>query len=98
MIPLIDYAVVTRMNQTMTRLEKMSDSELSPFIRVLFGHSSSSPVSDADLRTLKIDWIDPTLNDSQKDAVRFAKESPEIALIHGPPGTGKTHTLIELIL
>ena len=41
---------------------------------------------------------DLSLNDSQKEAIRFALSSREIALIHGPPGTGKTHTLIELIL
>ncbi len=34
----------------------------------------------------KIEWVDPTLNDSQKDAIRFALASREIALIHGPPG------------
>jgi len=38
------------------------------------------------------------LNSSQKDAIKFALASREVALIHGPPGTGKTHTLIELIL
>lgn len=31
-------------------------------------------------------FFDPSLNDSQKDAVRFVLESPEIGLIHGPPG------------
>ena len=31
-------------------------------------------------------FFDPTLNDSQKAAVKFALESPEIACIHGPPG------------
>lgn len=43
-------------------------------------------------------WHDPTINDSQKEAIRFALATREVALIHGPPGTGKTHTLIELIL
>jgi DNA polymerase alpha-associated DNA helicase A len=33
-----------------------------------------------------ISFFDPTLNDSQKEAVRFALESPEVACIHGPPG------------
>lgn len=73
----------------MEKLQKMSESEYSSFIRVLFGLSSPTPVledssSDADVGT--IDWLDPTLNDSQKDAIRFALASREVALIHGPPG------------
>jgi DNA polymerase alpha-associated DNA helicase A len=90
------------MNQTMTRLQKFSESEYSPFIRVLFGQSSPTPLpknlSDPEYGLDKLEWIDPTLNDSQKEAVKFAILSREVALIHGPPGTGKTHTLIELIL
>ncbi|KAL0254658.1 hypothetical protein SLS55_010138 [Diplodia seriata] len=89
-----------RMTQTMARLQKFTDSEYTPFIRALFGLSSLSPLpkeySEAGLD--KLQWIDPSLNESQKDAIRFAMASREVALIHGPPGTGKTHTLIELIL
>lgn len=89
------------MNQTMERLQAMSDSEHSIFMRVLFGQSSPTPIPeklDSDPDVGKLEWFDPSLNDSQKDAIRFALASREIALIHGPPGTGKTHTLIELIL
>ena len=81
----------------MTRLQKMTESEQSVLARVLFGQSSPTPVTSADLSE-PIEWSDPSLNDSQKDAIRFALSSREVALIHGPPGTGKTHTLIELIL
>lgn len=36
------------------------------------------------------------LNESQQNAIKNAL-SNEISIIHGPPGTGKTHTLVELI-
>lgn len=42
--------------------------------------------------------ISSDLNDSQLDAIRFALASKDLALIHGPPGTGKTTTVVELIL
>ena len=38
------------------------------------------------------------LNQSQRDAVLFALSRRDVAIIHGPPGTGKTTTLIEVIL
>ncbi|MBL8892831.1 MAG: AAA family ATPase [Planctomycetaceae bacterium] len=38
------------------------------------------------------------LNESQKDAIRLARSAQEIAVIHGPPGTGKTTTLVALIV
>ena len=84
-----DYAHFYRMRITMEKLEKLTESEYSIFIRVLFGLSTPSPVPadlGSDPEFGNIDWVDPTLNDSQKDAIRFALASKEIALIHGPPG------------
>ncbi|ELQ42525.1 DNA-binding protein SMUBP-2 [Pyricularia oryzae Y34] len=100
-VRLADDVTYRRMTWTMEKMERMADAEHSNFIRVLFGHSSPSPVPSnlkTDPEFGELEWLDPTLNDSQKDAIRFALASKEIALIHGPPGTGKTHTLIELIL
>ncbi|KAH0559142.1 hypothetical protein GP486_004319 [Trichoglossum hirsutum] len=90
------------MNQIMTKLQKYTEAEYTAFIRVLFGLSSPTPVPnnlhDPDCGLGDIDFTDPSLNDSQKEAIKFAILSREVALIHGPPGTGKTHTLVELIL
>lgn len=77
------------MAQSMEKLEKMGEAEYTSLIRVLFGLSSPSPVPEApedDPAVGRVEWTDPTLNDSQKDAIRFALSSREIALIHGPPG------------
>lgn len=40
----------------------------------------------------------PWLNLSQQDAVQKVVESQEVAIVHGPPGTGKTTTLVEAII
>lgn len=80
----------------MTKLSKTTESEYTPLMRVLFGMSSPAPPDVSNFKDIL--YQDQSLNDSQKHAVRFALSSTDIALIHGPPGTGKTHTLVELIL
>jgi DNA polymerase alpha-associated DNA helicase A len=80
-------------------------------IQVLLGiHPPSERIPIA-----AITFFDDSLNESQKEAIKFCLGSPEVACIHGPPGllivqhinhvtilkiqtgTGKTHTLIEVI-
>lgn len=55
------------MNDTMRRLQKLSESEQSDFVRTLFGHSSPTPVPvDLDEAVGKLDWITGNLNSSQQ--------------------------------
>lgn len=37
----------------------------------------------------------PDLNDSQNDALNLMLQAKDIAVVHGPPGTGKTTTLVH---
>ena len=48
-------------------------------------------------KTPYIDYIDDFLNNSQKRAIENALSCENFFLIHGPFGTGKTRTLVELI-
>lgn len=45
-----------------------------------------------------IHLVNTGLDESQEDAVKFALSQPEVAIVHGPPGTGKTTTVIEIII
>lgn len=42
--------------------------------------------------------VTPHLNKSQNEAVQRIVEAREVAIVHGPPGTGKTTTLVEAII
>ena len=39
----------------------------------------------------------PYLNQTQSDAVNMVLRAKDVAIVHGPPGTGKTTTLVEAI-
>ncbi|QSW99609.1 AAA domain-containing protein [Haloterrigena alkaliphila] len=56
---------------------------------VLFGRA------DPEFETVEETFIDN--NDAQNEAVRMAVGAEDFALIHGPPGTGKTYTIARAI-
>ncbi len=64
----------------------------------------SKALRDVLLGTRPLRFNDPgeltfltALNPPQQDAVRFAMSARDVAIVHGPPGTGKTTTLAEVI-
>lgn len=81
-----------RMQDAMRWLEKQ-DASPSSVASVLFGLAKPRrfPVED------EVIFYDDTLNEPQKKAVLACVEAEELSLIHGPPGTGKTHTCVEVI-
>lgn len=91
LVKLTNNATYNRMNFALRKL-KISKS-LSRIQEILLGLADPSiPVTLPD-----VNFLDPTLNLPQQDAVKFSLCDSEVSLIHGPPGTGKTFTLIEII-
>ncbi|CUM53318.1 uncharacterized protein AC631_00549 [Debaryomyces fabryi] len=85
-----------RMTSSMNKLAELSPSKKSEIIQYLLGETQYAKKSTA--KSLKDkQFFNPNLNSSQKEAINFAINESAITIIHGPPGTGKTYTLIELI-
>jgi len=72
-----------------------ADSRAGRYRGLLFGGAEPAAFTPQPMATDA--FYDAGLNESQRAAVSFALAAPQIALIHGPPGTGKTRTLIELV-
>ncbi|PWN40435.1 hypothetical protein IE81DRAFT_368275 [Ceraceosorus guamensis] len=76
-------------------------STASPLINALLGLEQPSfmPMEQYEKeRPLGKHLYDQGLNESQRAALDFCLRAKEVALVHGPPGTGKTRMLTELIL
>lgn len=78
-----------RMERVLERLE--NDESLSWILDLIQGKVISK------VKEKKLNFIDKDLNDFQKDAVKKAVGAERVFLIHGPPGTGKTRTLAEVV-
>lgn len=63
----------------------------------LLQSSSNSKKPSTDDITKEMEFVNSKLNDSQQLAVVGALETKQISVIHGPPGTGKTSTVVEII-
>jgi ATP-dependent RNA/DNA helicase IGHMBP2 len=71
---------------------KAEDSRLAELKHILLG----SEKAGCESRVLKLDELN-ILNESQSVALRKVMECRDVAFIHGPPGTGKTTTLVQAI-
>ena len=60
-------------------------------------HSPAVPASKAAIHPASIDLFNHTLNNSQRDAIQAVIANDSLTIVHGPPGTGKTTTMVEAI-
>ncbi len=81
-----------RMQDALAQLPT-ADGALAHLRDVCIGEEAPAETAPVEIDT----WHNPALNASQRDAVRAAVATEDVHLIHGPPGTGKTTTAVEVI-
>ena len=88
---LFDEASFKEMDIALEKVINASNNRLAELRDVLYQKTKAQ--FDKPNDTLQI----VGLNDSQNDAVKKILSAKDIAIIHGPPGTGKTTTLVKAI-
>jgi len=80
------------MEIALKKVTEASDNRLAQLRNILYG-SQPAVFYPKDSFT-----PDPNLNASQNEAIKNIEAAKDVAIIHGPPGTGKTTTLVQAIL
>ncbi|KAA9349839.1 AAA domain-containing protein [Larkinella humicola] len=88
---LFDDKSYDEMQDALKLANSLSEGPQHRLVKILTGQSS--PTFQTDLPPLPI----PQLNESQNRAVEKIRAANELAIVHGPPGTGKTTTLVQAI-
>ena len=81
-----------RQRRAMEKAQAATDSRLAVLRDILLGKQPPAFQAESDVQPLN-----ENLNVTQQAAVRFTLAAEDLAIIHGPPGTGKTTTVVELI-
>jgi ATP-dependent RNA/DNA helicase IGHMBP2 len=89
---LFDETSFKEMDIALEKVINASDNRLARLRDVMYGEQLPS------FEKLVHEIAINKLNSSQNDAVRLILSANDIAIIHGPPGTGKTTTLVQAIL
>ncbi|NXL52024.1 SMBP2 protein, partial [Podilymbus podiceps] len=94
LLKLANDVTYNRLKKALNALKQYHSGPASDLIDVLF--FSSDPSAFSETKPLKL--YNDSLDASQREAVSFSLAQRELAIVHGPPGTGKTTTLVEIIL
>ncbi|MBI3725050.1 IGHMBP2 family helicase, partial [bacterium] len=87
-----DDVSFSRAREAVDEIESAS-GRVGELRKIFFG----TRTPEIDVRRPELGFLDATLNASQRAAVLLGLRSRDLALIHGPPGTGKTTTVVELV-
>lgn len=87
-----DETTYRLMTQALQRVEKAKGNRLAELRDIFRG---GQPLSWGSRPNVEPQY--PWLNASQQEAVRDVLRAKDVLIVHGPPGTGKTTTLVEAI-
>ncbi|NXJ77528.1 SMBP2 protein, partial [Trogon melanurus] len=94
LLKLTNDVTYNRLKKALNALKQYHGGPASDLIDILF--FSSDPSTSSETKPLKL--YNDSLDASQREAVSFSLAQRELAIVHGPPGTGKTTTIVEIIL
>ena len=78
------------MFEALDRVMKAKNNRLAYLRDLFYSHQKAGKFS---FEPMKFPWLNPT----QERAVNDVLWAKDVAIVHGPPGTGKTTTLVEAI-
>jgi ATP-dependent RNA/DNA helicase IGHMBP2 len=87
---LFDENSYREMEKTLHFLLDTEEKRINELVHVLLGEKVAGFENQGRIKA-------PGLNDSQNEALNLVIGAKDVAIIHGPPGTGKTTTLVSAI-
>ncbi|MDX2302061.1 MAG: AAA domain-containing protein [Microscillaceae bacterium] len=91
---LFDGASYKEMEDALYKVSVAKDDRLAELRDMIFLNQKPSFLTEAEMPGY---YVVDTLNDSQNQAVNHILAAKDIAIVHGPPGTGKTTTLVQAV-
>lgn len=89
---------ITRKRQQSAMLQALQGrGRLAQFRELLINDKEPQFFPIKNIQSVEASLVQSQLNASQCDAITHALGANDLAIIHGPPGTGKTTTVAELI-
>ncbi len=89
-----DQRTTTIMKTVLNNLE--NNKELFELFKRLHGDPSKEKAAASTI-PISLSFSNKNLNGSQQQAVAAITQNEQLTIVHGPPGTGKTTTLVEAI-
>lgn len=91
---MFDEMSYREMEYALKEVLKADNTRVSTLREILLGEEESK---NKNTERISDNATDAILNDSQKQALNAIVNAQDVAFIHGPPGTGKTTTLVHAI-